>query len=435
MSQFVRALLQQKDNDRTRQDDLDFMADIDAALRLKPRWSERLLLIGVAAFTVAFIIWACVSKTEQVTRGMGQVVPTSQVQVVQSLEGGILAEMLVREGDVVKQGQVLARVRNVAFASEEKGIEARGAALKLRRARLMAEAHGQAFEPDPEIAAKFPQLAANETALYASRQNELSNSLSLLDDKIRQSEASLREIEAQIARMSDSRVLLEKELGITTNMVRQKAAPQIDQIRLERLLADLSVSRSERGEKQNSFQSGALTDLSGVEAELAGISETLKTASDRVERAELKSPLDGVVKTVALNTIGGVVEPAMRLIEVVPVGDNLKITAKVSPADIGFLQVGQNVRIKLTAYDSTRFGSLQGKLTRISADTVTDKQGNVFFEIDAVADQNYLGEDAHKMPVIPGMVAQVDVITGNRSVMSYLLKPLLRARQEALTER
>lgn len=453
MSEFIRTLLQQRKHDRAGHEDLDYMSELDAALRRKPRWSEQLLLIAVAGLTAAFIAWACLSQTEQLTRGMGQVVPTSQLQMVQSLEGGILSEMLVREGDIVKRGQVLARVSNVAFSSEEKGIEARAASLRLKRARLQAEAEGRDFTPDAEITTSFPTLAANEKALYASRAAELSNSLSRLDDRIRQSDAATREISAQISRMTESAALLEKELTITTNMVRQKAAPQIDQIRLEREItdmrgnieaarqkrqandADLSATRRERSEKQNSFRTAALGELSAVEADLAGIGESLKTASDRVDRSELKSPLDGVVKKVGLNTIGGVVEPAMKLIEIVPLNDDLKITAKVAPADIAFLNVGQNVRIKITAYDSTRYGNLSGKLTRIGADTVTDNQGNMYFEIDAVADKNHLGDDATKMPITPGMVAQVDVITGKRSIMSYLLKPLLRARSEALTER
>ncbi len=449
----IRSLARRIERNRHLHEDADFMAEAVAATRLQARWSANALLWASAAFFGAFTVWASLAEVDQMTRGMGQVVPSSEIQLVQSLEGGILAAINVREGDSVKKGEVLARIGNVAFQSEEKGIAAKTAALGFKRDRLKAEATGKAFTPDAAQAAKFPALAANEVALYEARQQDLRNILSLLDDRITQSEAGLREIQAQVARLQETSSLLQKEVDMTRAMVAKNAAPKMDQIRLERELADLrgnmnaasqkrqsiqaelSVSRRERTERQGKFKSEALGDLSAVEAELAGLSESLTIATDRVGRSELRAPVDGIVKAVHLKTVGGVIEPAKALMEIVPTDDELKVTARVSPADIAFLKPGQDVKVKITAYDSQRFGRLEAKLTRIGADTVSDNKGNVFFEIDVVTDKNYLGTAANPLPIIPGMVAQVDVITGKRTVMSYLLKPFLRARQEALTER
>lgn len=449
----IKHMIRDIERNQRLHEDADFMAEAVAATRLQARWSANAMLYAVAAFFFAFVIWASFARVEQLTRGQGQVVPSSEVQVIQSLEGGILAALEVQEGDVVKKNQLLARVRNVAFASEEKGIAAKADALTLKRDRLKAEAAGTPYTPDPQIAARNAALAANEQALYTSRQQDLKNALDLLDDKILASEAELREISAQVTRLSETRGLLQKEVEMTRKMVAANAAPKMEGIRLERELADLrgnlnaasqkrgaveatlSVSKRERAEKENQFKSAALTEISQVEAELAGLNEAVKAAGDRVDRAELRSPLDGIVKNIHLKTIGGVIEPAKVLMEIVPTGDVLKITAKVSPTDIAFLSVGQPVKVKISAYDPQRYGTLEGKLTRIGADTVSDSKGNVFFEIDVLTKENHLGTKDNPLPIIPGMVAQVDVITGDRTIMSYLMKPFLRARQEALTER
>lgn len=444
-----------RDIERSRRlhEDADFMAEAVAATRLQAKWSANALLYAVTAFFVCFVLWAMFAKVEQLTRGMGQVVPSSETQMVQSLEGGILAEMLVREGDQVKKGDPLARVRNVAFAADEAGIVAKAASLTLKRDRLQAEAQGLEFTPDADLAAKFPAIAANEVALHKSRRQDLENVLSLLDDKITQAQASLREISAQIGGLSETKALLQREVDMTRAMVQKKAAPEMNLVRLERELADirgnlnstsqrrdavtaeLSVSKRERADKENRFKSEALAEISETEAQLAPLAASLTTATDRVDRSELRAPTDGIVKSIHQNTIGGVIEPAKVVMEIVPIHEDLKVTAKVSPTDIAFLQIGQKVKVKITAYDSQRYGALDGRLTRIGADTVTDSKGNVFFEIDAVTDKNHLGTEANPLPIMPGMVAQVDVITGDRTIMSYLMKPFLRARYEALTER
>ncbi|MCB9991874.1 MAG: HlyD family type I secretion periplasmic adaptor subunit [Rhodospirillales bacterium] len=433
--------------------DTDFMSELEAATRLKPHVAANIFLLSIFALVAFFIIWASVSKIEELTRGSGQVVPSREVQVVQSLEGGILAELLVREGDRVEKDQILMRISDVAFSSEERGVEARSLGLRAKKARLTAEANGTAFVIPEDIAQQAPQVAANETALYDSRQKELGNAKSILEDKISKAEAQIAETNADIERIKSSRGLLYQELNITREMVKQRAVPKLEEIRLQRevsdlsgqlkaneeklvgLEAELSASKRELQDQDDKFTTQALGELNEVETEIRQLEESLKSIGDRVFRAELRAPVTGVINNIALTTIGGVVEPAHKLIEIVPLDDELKIIAKVRPSDIAFLKPEQDVKVKVTAYDPQRYGSLKGKLVRIGANSVTDREGNVFFEIEVRTDKNYLGTEDNKLPITPGMVAETEVITGKRTIMEYLIKPVLRAKDRALRER
>lgn len=433
--------------------DTDFMEELEAATRLKPSESSHFMLIAVTALIAAFVIWSSLSEIEEITHGGGQVVPTQEIQVVQSLEGGILSELLVHEGDMVKKSQILLKVSDVAFASEERGTEARSLALKAKKARLEAEAKGVEFVVPQEIVEKFPDIARNEEALHHSRQQELSNAKSILDNKINSAQAGLAEVRAKINRLAESRKLLNQELVITKKMVEKKAVPKLEEIRLNRELsnisgqireasekkngleAELRGARRERQDREDKFKSQVLGELNDVESQVSQIDESLTAIGDRVSRTEVRSPVDGIVNKIMLKTIGGVIEPAMKLVEVVPLDDELKIVAKVTPQEIAFIHPGQDVNIKISAYDPQRYGSLKGKLVRIGANSGADRKGNVFFEIEVRANQNYLGTKENPLPITPGMVAQTEIITGKRSILSYLMKPVLRARDKAFTER
>ena len=432
--------------------DLDFMSELEAAKRLRPAWHANMMLYTVLSLFSFIILWAAFSQIEVITRGEGQVVPTSEVQVVQSLEGGILAELNVEEGDHVEKGQVLARIENVAFASEERGIEAQSVALELKQKRLNAEIQGKAFEISNDLKSKNIKLADNELALHGSRKKALKKALDNADEAVRKSQANLREINATINRLSQSKKLLKEQLDITRDLVAKNAMPKLEAIKQEReysdlqgeinasvqrksgIQSDLATARNKKDEIMAQFKSDALEELSEVEARIAGLKESLTAAGDRVDRTELRAPSNGVIKVVSQKTIGGIVEPAMKLIEIVPLDEDLKITAKIAPADIAFIKVGQDVNVKVTAYDPQKFGSLRGMLRRISADTIEDREGNIFFEVDVVTEKNYLGSRDAPLPIIPGMVAETEIITGKRTVLSYMVKPFLRVRDRALTE-
>jgi adhesin transport system membrane fusion protein len=434
-------------------DDSDFMAELEAARHMKPSLTANLLLICIAALVVLFFVWASVCEIEILARGQGQVVPTREIQTVQSLEGGILEELLVSEGDIVEKGQVLLRISDIQFSSEERGTEARFLSLSAKKARLEAEANGEPFSMPEEISEKVPQIAANEQSLYNSRQAELKNALSILDDKIEKVNAELAEINARISSFYKSHSFLEEELAITSKMVEQKAAPKIEEIRLQRELSDISgklraarerrnglqaelrAAKNERSNQEDKFRTKAFAELNEVETEISALQESLKSIEDRVYRTEVRSPVKGVVNNIAIKTVGGVIEPAQRLVEIVPIDDDLKIVAKISPNDIAFLEKGQKVKVNITAYDARRYGSLEGRLERVGASSVTDREGNIFFEIEVRTDRNYMGSEDSPLPVTPGMVAQTDIITGKRTILEYLAKPIRQAGRVVLRER
>lgn len=433
--------------------DVEFMSELEAAAHLRPAFAAQVMLWSIGLFFVWAVLWASFSQVEERVRGTGQVMPSSDIQVVQSLEGGILTDLLVGEGDHVSKGQPLLRIDDIQFASEGRGIEAQMISLKLKQARLKAEASGKDFTLDPALEGKYPDIAANEEKLYRSRQEELKTALAIIDDEQREASANLSEVKAGIAKYAKSKELLGQELAIARKLVEKKAMPEIEKLRLERdlneasgnlssayqaqqsLEAKLSAAQRKRDEKTGAFRSQALGELNDVEAKIAAIGENLKGIEDKVRRTELRSPVDGIVHQLHIKTVGGVIQPAQKLVEIVPVADDLMVRARISPADVAFLKPGQDVRVSVTAYDPQIYGTLQGRLERIGADTVEDGKGNVFFEIDVRTAKNHLGTDSAPLPIAPGMVAETEVIVGKRTIMTYLMKPVLRAKDRALTEK
>jgi adhesin transport system membrane fusion protein len=434
-------------------DDIAFMSELEAAAHLRPSRASQFFLFAVAGLFVWLFVWAAVSQVDERVRGTGQVMPSSDIQVVQSLEGGVVTDILVHEGQHVKKGDVLLRINDVQFVSQSRGIEAQKAGLTAMEARLKAQVSGQPFKLDDDFAEKYPDIAVNEQKLYLSQQAELKNALSILDDQVREAEANLAEVRASIGQYSKSKALLQKELDITRRLVAKKAQPEIEQLRLERQLNDisgnllaavqsqqsleakLSAARKQEAQKKGDFRSNALADLNDTETKIAAMRESLASVKDKVSRSELRAPVDGVVQKTYVKTLGGVVEPAQRLVEIVPTANDLMIRARVSPSDVAFLKPGQKVRVNITAYDPQIYGTLTGKLERISADTMHAQNGDVYFEIDVRTDRNYLGDAAHPLPIAPGMVAETEVIVGKRTILTYLLKPVLRTKDRAFTEK
>ena len=433
--------------------DTDYMDALEAATLEKPASLVAMMLFAIIGFIVFFFVWAGITEIEELTRGEGRVVPSQEIQVVQSFEGGILQDLLVKKGDFVKKGQVLMRLSDVLFSSEQRGTEARFTSLEAKKIRLTAEADGTEFNMPDHIAKKAPQIAENEKSLFDSRQKELETAYAIQDDKITQAKADLERVNAEINGLYNNKKLLNQELSITREMVSKRAVPKLEQIRLERELADisgkinalaqekkgleaaLSGAENERKTQSDRFRSNALEELNKVETEIASLKENLKSIGDRVDRTEIKAPVDGVVNQIMIQTKGGVVEPAMPLIEIVPSDEELKIVAEVNPNEIAFLTVGQPVKVKITAYDPQKYGALDGTLARVGANSTTDREGNVLFEVEVRTEKNYLGTAAAPLPITPGMVANVEVITGKRTILNYLMKPLRRGFDRALRER
>ncbi len=433
--------------------DSDFAAEVTAARIQGPRAVAILLLFGVVLFFVAAVAWAWWAEIDEVTRGQGTVIPSSQVQVIQNLEGGILKEILVREGEMVEAGQILLRIDDTGFAASLGEQQAARYSLMGQMARLTAESEGGALEFAPELMAEARQLAINERKLFNARRADLKSQLGILRKQVDQREQELTELRGQLKQNRSSLVLLEEELQMTEPLVRSGVVPKINLLRLRREVNDLegliqstilalpraksAVQEASRRieERYLNSRSEALRELNAVKAEFAQVEQSILAARDRVVRTDLRSPVRGIVKQLNISTIGGVVMPGMNLMEVVPLDDTLLVEARVLPADVAFLKPGQEATVKLTAYDFSIYGGLPATLERISADTIVDERGDSYYQIIVRTDKSELVHRGKVLPIIPGMVASVDILTGRKTVLNYLLKPILKARDRALTER
>ena len=427
-----------------------FAADTDYAILQQEPLRAKILLksIGVA-FAVA-VAWAAVSQVDEVTRGEGKVIPSRQLQVLQSLDGGVVSEILVHEGDIVQPQQILLRIDQTRFVSSVRESRAQYLALQAKAARLRALTDGVPFVMPDEVLKEDPKTAEEERRLYESRRIELDTTTSIAKQQLSQRQQELNELRAKYEQAAKAYELTSKELSVTRPLIASGAVSEVELLRLERDtsrfrgerdMASAQISRiqasiSEANHKVEevvlAFRNESGKELADTMAKLNSISESSVGLSDKVERAVLRSPVKGTVKRLLVNTVGGVVQPGKDIVEVVPLEDNLLLEARVLPRDIAFLRPGQKAVVKFTAYDFSIYGGLEGKLEHIGADSVIDEKGNAFYTVRVRTNQPTLGNN---LPVIPGMVAEVDIITGEKSVLSYLLKPVLRAKARAFTER
>ncbi|MBF0159179.1 MAG: HlyD family type I secretion periplasmic adaptor subunit [Magnetococcales bacterium] len=413
-----------------------------------------LLLVTVLCFVV-MVVWASWAELDEVTTGEGRVIPSGQVQLVQNLEGGILAELLVHEGDVVEKGQVLLRIDDTQFSASFRESSSRSGNLKVRIARLEAEIAGKGhFVPERKLQdEELAELIRSEQELFTARRQELESATGILRKQVAQKEQELLELASVRNQLSKRLALVRKELAITEPMVKQGVMSSVELLRLQREEAELEGQqqtatltvprvemalkelRSKAEEPAITFRTRAQAELNEAKAELRGMSESMTALKDRVTRTAVRSPVHGSVIRVRVNTIGQVVRAGVDLVEIMPLEESLLVEARVRPADIAFLRPGQEGMVKLTAYDFSIYGGLPGRLSHISADTITDEKGEHHYLVQVRTQKNHLGTEDHPLPIIPGMVATVDVLTGRKSVLDYLLKPILKVKQNALRER
>jgi adhesin transport system membrane fusion protein len=394
-------------------------------------------------------------EIEEVTRGMGRVVPSTELQVVQSLEGGIVAGLEVFEGQMVEAGDILVRIDDTRAGAERGELLEREAALMAEEARMRAEAAAaEAIDLPEGLAARAPLAVAAEHAVFVSRRAQLQAELRVLEDQAAQRRASLREVEATRGKLEGQLLPLRAEVALTEDLVRSRAVPQIELLRLQSREAELAGELAVAGARipaleaaireaesqiaaaRSAYTLQAQERAARIQVELAVVREGLRAAEDRVVRTSLRAPVRGTVNRIHTTTAGAVVQPGAPILEIVPDDDRLLIEAEVRPEDVAFLRPGDPASVKITAYDYLVYGSLPGEVVRIGADTVSDSEGREFFQVAVRTATNALpGADGQTLPIGPGMVAQVDIQTGSRTVMSYLLRPVMRARAEALRER
>jgi adhesin transport system membrane fusion protein len=431
--------------------DGDFDANANWAIAEQtPRGARTLIWLSVIAVTV-LLVWAALANLDEVTRAEGKVIPSRQIQILQSMDGGMVSEILVKEGQSVKVGDLLLKVDPTRMVSSLRENRSQYLSLLAKAARLQAIADGTRFVPPPEVLSEAPDIAAQERSLYESRRAELDATIGVARQQSLQRSQELISVRAKREQASQSYTLTARELEMTRPLTKTGAISDVELLRLERDVAryrgerdsansdiprlESAVAESNRKiqEIELTFKNVARSELSEVNAKINALSEGSTALEDRVKQTDIRSPVNGTVKQLKVNTVGGVVQPGKDVIELVPSDDALLLEARVAPRDIAFLKPGQKAMVKFTAYDYAIYGSLEATLELISADSVLDEKGNAFFLVRVRTLSTTIG--AQKLPIIPGMVAEVDILTGKKSVLSYLLKPILRAQARAMTER
>ncbi|PQA78532.1 HlyD family type I secretion periplasmic adaptor subunit [Rhodoferax sp. TS-BS-61-7] len=431
--------------------DGDFDANADWAIAEQtPKGARIVIWLSVASMTV-LLLWSAFAVLDEVTRGEGKVIPSRQIQILQSMDGGIVSEILAREGQTVKAGDLLLKVDPTRMVSSLRENQSQYLALLAKGARLRALAEGSRFIPPEEVTQQAPEIVEAERALYESRRAELDATIGVARQQSTQRSQELISVRARREQAAQSYTLTARELEMTRPLVRTGAVSDVELLRLERDVAryrgerdsassdiprlESAVAEANRKiqEVELTFRNVARSELSEVNAKLSTLSEGSTALEDRVKQTEIRSPVNGTVKQLKVNTVGGVVQPGKDVIELVPSDDALLLEAKVLPRDIAFLRPGQKALVKFTAYDFAVYGGLEATLEQIGADSVVDEKGNAYFVVRVRTLSNTIGQQ--KLPIIPGMVAEVDILTGKKTVLSYLLKPILRAKAKALTER
>jgi adhesin transport system membrane fusion protein len=419
-----------------------------------PRIAAVCLFLVLVAFVAAAVTWASHAKLDEVTSGAGQVITSSEVQVIQNLEGGIVSEIFVHEGDTVDQGQILFRIDDTAAGASFRETQETYLGALAAAVRLAAEAEGRELEFPADLEREQPDLVAREHELYRTRKAELKSSLAILKEQRAQRVKELEEYQSRLGSLQKSYALTKEEYDITAPLVDKGMVSKVDLLRLERDANDLqsqinqtsiAIPRARAAiaeadqrieERISNARSEALKELNERRVRMAALQEGMAARKDRVVRTEVRSPVKGIVKQLYFNTIGGVAQPGEKMAEVVPLEDTLLVEAKISPRDVAFVHPGQKAMVKLTAYDFSIYGGLDASLEQISADTITDEQGNSFYQIRVRTDQTHLVDKlGTPLPIIPGMVAEVDILTGKKTVLEYLLKPVLKAQHRAMRER
>ena len=421
-----------------------------ARLAQEPLRARKLLHVTLLVFLL-LILWAAIARIDEVTRGEAKVVPSRQIQVIQSLDGGIVSRIHVREGAIVEAGELLVSIDATRFVSSLRENCAQYLSLLAKTARLAAIAEAKEFVVPPEVVSEAPDIASAETRLYQSSRDELQSQIDIATQQLTQREQELREVTAFLQQADRSYDLARQELSQTEPLVASGAVSEVEILRLKRDVsrmrgeveqsgAQATRTRSAIEEAQRKREQVELDYRNGVRRELGEATSQLNSLAagstglqDRVRQAEVRSPVRGTVKRLLVNTEGGVVLPGRDVIEIVPLDDTLLLEARIAPRDIAFLRPGQPAMVKFTAYDFVIYGGLEAEVESIGADTIADEDGNAFYLVRVRTHRPTIGEK--NLPIIPGMVAEVDIMTGRKSVLSYLLKPVLRARQYALTER
>jgi adhesin transport system membrane fusion protein len=428
-------------------------ADLDRG----PRLAARALVAVLSVFLVLALAWMSVAKLDISVHALGQVTPSSKIQLIQSLEGGIVREIAVREGQSVKKNDLLAHVENLQYTAEQGEDQHQLWAAQAAITRLDAELAGRTPVFAPELETNVPDLVAKERSLWLTREKERHDALETAQRQLAQREQELVEAQARIVSYAALLASSRESLAMEEKLAAQGAGARADFLRAQqevtrvegdldaartsvpRLEAAIAEGRSRVAEVLSHARAESSRERSKLATEAATLTAKLTGSNDRVARRELRSPMDGVVNRLLISTVGGVAKAGETIMELVPVQDTLLVTARVKPSDIAFIRPGQDAIIGITAYDSSIFGRLDGKVLRVGADAIADPKPQsdnpLYFEVVLETDRNYLGKPEERLVISSGMAADASIHTGKRTLMEYMLKPVIKTFDKALRER
>lgn len=418
-----------------------------------PGWRDYIVLYGIAFFVFFFIVWASFATLDELARGIGRVIPSSDIQVIQNLEGGIVEEFFVKEGDVVEKGQALLRMSDIRAGSEYQASLKKVLSLQASIARLKAEAGGTEIDFPSDLQQSAPESVALEVSAYQANRQKYGDQRRIFEQQLDQRRQESAGIEEKIAGMKRILALSQEEKAMIEPMIARGTVSKVELLQLNSKIAEqetslnnfqsslssakaaISEAEERMREHESSLKAGAQKEISDKVAELTGYQETLETFRDRAKRTEIRAPVHGKIKDIKVTTVGGVVQPGQPILEIVPMDDQLIIEADISPTDIAFLYPGQKATVKFTAYDYTIFGDMPAQVTEISADTIKNERDESFYRVKLLCDDTSIHYKGEALPIIPGMVANVDILTGKKTIMGYILKRFTKTFDNAMHER
>lgn len=430
----------------------DKLLDVDDDLPL----ARHMQLFAIIGIIFVFIIWANIATLDEITRGQGKVVPSSDVQIIQHQEGGTVQALLVKEGDNVSAGQILMRLSDVGASSELGTTSQRILGLQAKLQRLQAEAEGKdILEFTDEVMEGAPESVKEEMNTFRANKAQLDGQVSVLKSQLSQRRSEVSEVNTRIRDAERLIGLTQEEMNMLQPLVARGSAPKRDVLQLEQQMAQqrsdlnglraslpransaINEAEARINDIETTFRTTAQNDLTLAVSEIKTLQQQLPALKDRKTRTEIRSPVRGIVKDIKVQTDegGGVIKPGDAVMEIVPVDDQLVVEARIRPSDIAFIHPGQPGVVKITAYDFSIYGGLKGEVTDISADTITDEKGESFYKIKMITNQTSIIRNGNELPIIPGMVASVDILTGEKTVMEYLMKPLVKTLNQSMNER
>jgi membrane fusion protein, adhesin transport system len=426
---------------------------LDQLVQRHPMPTWRLFAWPMMIFMAVMMVWAYFAELEEFAVVNGEVIPLGKVKTIQHLEGGIIEDIFIKEGDFVKEGDPLLQLDLGSGGTNVEELQVRLDGEMLTYARLISEASGMPLDFPEDVSKRRPNMVKSQRQTFEARLSELKSSINILDEQVIQKEQEVKELEAQRKAISKNLKLARERFTMSESLLSEGLTARMEHLELEaeleslegelnsidpsipRALARVAEAKERIAEAENKFRREAKEELGDAEQQIARISELLDQALQQGVRTEIKSPIDGVVKNLIYNTIGGVIRSGDTIMEIVPTGDLLVIEARLNPTDRGYVEIGQEALVKISTYDYARYGGLVGHVVSVAPDTSVDDNGEPFFRVIVETDQSYLGNNANELPITPGMQASIDIETGTRSVLEYMIKPVLKLKHESFRER